>query len=368
MTEVAQQSKARRKEDFVDAFAPVIAEAVASAYKGATSDVQNKLRRVIDVWKDRSIFAAPIQEAIEARILGEPYRTILHQTFVANMLSTELDKARGAPKTSFGGSIFSSSSSIPSELTGLVAPQQNVTKLILSTKAAVNSADQEYNKNTDPQQQIPSAPVYAARLNGLLKTLANAEGAVAQCVKARKELIGALEKLLGENKTALATEEEQLSTLVTRKSTIEQKKQDVEFAIMRGLSDSDQSPHEGGASASPPPEPDRPEVEALTPPSALDEPDFYGNSPIAPQAEPLSPIERPSQSPVVDQQATFQSSAPGIEILSNLASQYQSVPVSLNGSNKRRRVDSAEEFPDLGNDDGIDADVAEMLKKESSAA
>lgn len=70
MTEVAQQSKARRKEDFVDAFAPVIAEAVASAYKGATSDVQNKLRRVIDVWKDRSIFAPPIQEAIEARIQG----------------------------------------------------------------------------------------------------------------------------------------------------------------------------------------------------------------------------------------------------------------------------------------------------------
>lgn len=285
------------------------------------------------------------------------------------MFLTELDKARGAPKTGFGGSIFSSSSSsTPSELTGLVAPQQNVTKLILSTKAAVNSAEQEYNKNTDPLQQVPSAPVYAARLNGLLKTLANAEGAVAQCVKARTELIGALEKLLGENKSALATEQEQLSTLVTRKATIEQKKQDVEFAIMRGLSDSDQSPHEGGASASPPPEPDRPEVEALTPPSNADEPDFYGNSPIAPRAEPLSPIGRPSQSPVVDQQASFQSSAPGIEMLSDLASQYQSVPVSLNGSNKRRRVDSAEEFPDLGNDDGIDADVAEMLQKESSAA
>ena len=38
------------------------------------------------------------------------------------------------------------------------------------------------------------------------------------------------------------------------------------------------------------------------------------------------------------------------------------------GSNKRRRVDStsssrgADDFPDLGADDGIDADVAEMLK------
>lgn len=67
---MAQQTKARRKDDFVDAFSPVIAEATANAYKGATSDIQNKLRRVIDVWKDRGIFATPIQEAIEARIQG----------------------------------------------------------------------------------------------------------------------------------------------------------------------------------------------------------------------------------------------------------------------------------------------------------
>lgn len=68
--EVAQQSKARRKDDFLIAFSPVIAEATATAYKGATSEVQQKLRRVVEVWRQRQIFEIPIQDAIESRIEG----------------------------------------------------------------------------------------------------------------------------------------------------------------------------------------------------------------------------------------------------------------------------------------------------------
>jgi regulator of Ty1 transposition protein 103 len=70
--EVAQQSKARRKDDFLIAFSPVIAEATATAYKGATNEVQQKLRRVVEVWRQRQIFELPIQEAIESRIDGMP--------------------------------------------------------------------------------------------------------------------------------------------------------------------------------------------------------------------------------------------------------------------------------------------------------
>ena len=68
--EVVQQSRIRHKEDFVIAFSPVVAEAAAVAYKGAPAEIQAKLRRVIDVWKDRTIFEAPIQAAIEARLNG----------------------------------------------------------------------------------------------------------------------------------------------------------------------------------------------------------------------------------------------------------------------------------------------------------
>jgi regulator of Ty1 transposition protein 103 len=75
--EVAQQSKVRKKEDFLIAFSPVIAEATATAYKGATNEVQQKLERVVQVWRERNIFELPIQEAIESRIEGKAPLSLL---------------------------------------------------------------------------------------------------------------------------------------------------------------------------------------------------------------------------------------------------------------------------------------------------
>ncbi|KAK5995850.1 hypothetical protein PT974_04268 [Cladobotryum mycophilum] len=329
--EVAQQSRIRHKEDFIIAFSPVIAEATSVAYKGSPTDIQAKLRRVIDVWKDRSIFEAPIQGAIEAR-LGE------------------LDKARAPPKTGFGGSPFSASSTVPNEFSPLINAHQTVAKLSTPLKATVTSASQEYEKQMDPSTAVPSAPVYAARLNGLLKTLASAESAVAECVKAREDLISGLEKMLDANREALESDKTAASELLTRKREIEEKKQQVEVAIMRALgpADSNGSPLEGEA-GNPAAEPDRPEMEALTPPSMDDEPVEPIDTSDDIPAQEITPDEQPG-------------TAPGIEMLSNLASSYQSLPISTNGSNKRRRVDDNGDFPDLGGDDGIDAEVAEMLK------
>lgn len=269
------------------------------------------------------------------------------------MLYTELDKARGVGKTGLGNSSIGGPA-VPSELAPLVTPAQNVSKLALSLKAKTTNAEQEYAKNTDPKQPTPSAPVYAARLNGLLKTLATAEGAVAECVKARTELIGALEKLLGTNKASLEAEQKQLAELAERKSAIEQKKADVEMAIMRGLADQAPATRDG-QSASPVPEPDRPEVEALTPPPVEDDADMYNTE----GTDSFEPV--PAQEPAIGQpqQPT------GLETLSSLASQYSAVPVSTNGTsgtNKRRKIDSADEIPDLG-EDGIDPNIDEMIRQ-----
>lgn len=272
---------------------------------------------------------------------------------------TDLDKARGGG-SSFGGSgsIFgrSTSTSIPPELASLATPQQNVSRLLLSTKSATSTADQDYDKLMAPDATVPSAPVYAARLNGLLKTLAQAEGAVDLCVKARQALVGELQKILDTNKASLASDEEQLANLRKRKIEVDDKKRDVEFAIMQGLPNDDPSPS-NGLSAHPDPEPEPPEIEALTPPP--NEPEI---------SEEAEQSRTPQFSPIVPQEATFQSTpAPGIEILSNLAAQYKSVPSGTNGSSKKRRLDDGDDFPDLGGDDGIDADVAEMLRKDSTS-
>ncbi|KAI0471910.1 RNA polymerase II-binding domain-containing protein [Xylariaceae sp. FL0804] len=338
--EVCQQSKARHKEEFLVAFSPSIAEGVATAYKGAPQDIQQRIRRVVDVWRERGVFEAPIQEAVEARI-------------------QDVDKARGTAKAGFGGSIFGSSASLPSELAPLMAPQQNVSKLLLTTKTAVGSANQDYDKLMGPGASVPSAPVYAARLSGLLKTLAQAEGAVEQCVKARRDLVNELQKILDANRTALIADEDQLETFMQRKGSVEDKKNEVERAIMAGLPNDEPYNPGTGLDELSAPEPDRPEVEALTPPPAES---------AVPQLPPDVMADDEEWSPELPQEATFPHPAvPGVEVLSNLATQHKSVHSMANGA-KKRRLDDGNDFPDLGGDDGIEADVVEMLRRESSGS
>ena len=45
-------------------------EASSAAYRGATQDIQQKLRRVIEVWRQRAIFDQTTQSAIENAING----------------------------------------------------------------------------------------------------------------------------------------------------------------------------------------------------------------------------------------------------------------------------------------------------------
>jgi regulator of Ty1 transposition protein 103 len=284
--------------------------------------------------------------------------------FATNANSSELDKTRSSGKR-LGGSIFSSntsSGSAPAELAPLIEPQQALTKSLPSTKTTVNTANQDYEKLTDPSATTPSAPVHAARLNGLLKTLANAEGAVAESIKARRALIEGLEKILGTNRAALAADEAQLSELSARRNEIDTKKKDVEDAIMRGFASNsnpgtpagpgDGSPGANQSPITPAPEPDRPEVEALTPPGY----------PQPPETEPVSELDLHANN---GSHAIQPPAGAGSDLLSSLSTSYAR-PASAASVKKRKLNDN--DFPDLGGDamDGLDADVAEMLWKDSN--
>jgi regulator of Ty1 transposition protein 103 len=270
---------------------------------------------------------------------------------------------------------------VPSDFAPLIEPQQTITKLVLSTKTSVNAANQDYEKLTDVSAVTPSPPVHAARLNGLLKTLANAEGAVAESIKARKILISALEKILDSNRTSLSGEEHLLSQLSTRRVEIDSKKREVEESIMRGFASSgspsgsitasDGSPAAGQTPGTPPSELDRPEVEALTPPG-------YTQPPAAEPVPGLDigtsnggskdsvPAQTPSQSPP----------AAGSDLLSSLATSstygaYARPASSASGNSaKKRKLNNGDEFPDFGGEDamdGLDADVAEMLRQDDGS-
>lgn len=68
--DVVQQSRARKKDEFPRTFAGVIAEAMEIAYRGSTTDVQSKLRRVFNVWRERSVFEPVVLGEIDRRLDG----------------------------------------------------------------------------------------------------------------------------------------------------------------------------------------------------------------------------------------------------------------------------------------------------------
>ncbi|GLA57171.1 regulation of nuclear pre-mRNA domain containing protein 1B [Aspergillus tubingensis] len=350
--EVAQQSRARRKEDFLIAFSPIIAEATAIAYKGSSNDIQQKIRRVVEVWRQRSIFELPIQEAVEARV-------------------DEIDKSRSTGKKPLlGGSLFSSSSgSTPSELQPLVPLQVAVSKATVASTASATAANAEYDKMHDPNTPLPTPPVHAARLSQLLKALANAESSVSEVIKSRTALIEGLEKLLATNRSALSKEQSMVAQLTERKSETEATKREVEDGIMRGLS-AENSPAINHGDAGPEGEPiSRPEVEALTPPPV----------------EAITPVGSPKQAA---QDSDFSAVPPQPQILGGFTlpgfgspadsslSAAGFPPAGLgehqtDGSNglhaKRRKVTHEEEdYAQFAGGD-LDADVAELLKQEGDA-
>lgn len=135
---------------------------------------------------------------------------------------------------------------------------------------------------------------------------------------------------------------------------IDNKKRDVEESIMRGFATNsnpstpvvDGSPGQQNSPLTPgaAPELDRPEVEALTPPGY----------PQPPAVEPVPEFDLSASTTVVQ--------PAGSDLLSSLSHPYHG-----GGSAKKRKLSTGNEFPDLGGDamDGLDEDVAEMLRRDS---
>ncbi|EHY57996.1 hypothetical protein ABEF92_002830 [Exophiala dermatitidis] len=310
VNDIVQNARARKRTEFPDAFSPLMAEAIQTAYRSSPADVQGKIRRVVEVWRTRNVFEAPILEAIEARI-------------------DEIDKSKGSggKKTLMGNSLFSSSAStgMPKELETLAPLQIAVTKETISARPAIDAAQAEYTKLNDPAAVLPSPPVHAARLSGLIKSLAAAESSVSASIKARKALVADLERILEINKAALAKDEQTYLDLQSRKISTEAKKREVEDSIIRGLSAVDSSAEApsapggvhspgldnngtgGGAGAG---FVERPEIEELTPEPEFPETDFAsGNGGPFDHSNQAAPqqttSDRPSNPAVAEALAGF---------------------------------------------------------------
>ena len=232
--------------------------------------------------------------------------------------------------------------------------------------------------------------MHAARLSALVKSLASAESAVSESIKARRNLIEGLEKIIETNRAALATEEAQKDLLATRKISTEAKKRDVEDGIMRGLS-AESTPvaaHGSPISGSktngnavspidnPSVEPERPHIEELTPPppesrteeTASPTPATTITNTLKQDAPPFSSSD-PRLAPPPPSTAPHPTA--GADLLSSLSMPQTRPYAGLEHSSpqqKKRKLGS-DDYPDFGAGEDamadLDEDVAELLRAES---
>lgn len=270
VNDIVQNALSRKRSEFPNALAPLMPEACQIAYKSATPDVQNKLRRVIDVWVTRNVFDPSIIKAIQNRL-------------------EDVDKTKGSSgkKSLIGNSLFSptSSTSMPKELESLGPLQTTLNKAEFASKPLVDAAQSEHEKTSDAKNQ-PSLPVYAANLSSLIKKLSAAEASLNETVNAQRALIAEMERLVAASKAALLKNEKILSNLQENRTAAEFNKREVEDSIMQGLGTED------GDFAMP--GNDRPDVEALTP-----EPDTgFSSHASGPNLDP-EPIQPASRNPAL---------------------------------------------------------------------
>lgn len=371
----------RKKEEFLRAYEPIIAEAASIAYKGSPSDTQNKIRRVVEVWRQRQIFAQPVQQNIEKAM-------------------NDIDSSKSVGrKPALGGSLFSSSA-VPAELTPVAPLATSVNKADLTAKPAVATANQEYEKVTNPNYIIPSAPVHAAGLSTLVKKLAVAEGAVADSIKARQALITGLETLLSSQKSKLTADTTLVTDLRTRKGAIESRKRAVEDAILQGLSAIEtnrisaaplpvatSSPTPAGGSAA-----QKPEIEELTPPPMESFTPVGSPQQSAAQVEPVPDIgddvlPTPVSNPIIPETAPAPGNTSSLPAFATAVSNDVNIPHDLLKSlqharpgqeggvygqhayesmTKKRKMSRGGEdewaaFQGDGDMDGIDGKISELI-------
>lgn len=239
--EVVQQSRARKKEEFLNAFTPVIVDAIRDAYAKVNSDLRNKIRRVVGVWRQRNIFSVNVLDALESSM-------------------DQINKGKSsAPSAARKAAPIAG---LPTEISKLVNSQQQLNAALSSTGLAVGSALNEYTQLID-NEALPAPPVYAARLVQLLRTLENAVSNAGAAVAIRQDIVKQLDTLLAVNKASLESEINQVKDLEKRQQKANETRAEVEAMILNNMGENSG----GNRSTTPVEEPPSPDFEALTPPA-----------------------------------------------------------------------------------------------------
>ncbi|QSL65669.1 hypothetical protein MERGE_002982 [Pneumocystis wakefieldiae] len=208
--DVTQQSKARKREEFVNAFSTVIAEAMENAYRHGTQDVQNRLKHVVNVWEQRNVFSENVIMDVNKRL---------------EIAEKSVKKSLSGGK--LGGSL---KLSLAPELSKINILYHSLIESISSSSLAIGSSFGFYSQLIETEVTSAS-PLYVSKLFQLLESLKLSYNTSKAAILVREDIIKQLEALLEENNSMLSKENEQLNEIQKKIDHVNDIKQQVEKMI-----------------------------------------------------------------------------------------------------------------------------------------
>lgn len=192
--EVSQQSRAKKRNEYPDAFGQVIPGAVEHILRHVPADVQGKIRRVVDVWRQRAVFSPDVL----LRLNG-----VVKETAIGSGAAAVAAKPVQAT---------------PAALRQLTTSYQTLDELMASMSLSAGTTDillgmaDEATADIDP------------KLDQVVASIDNVEKLMRSAAAARDEVISHLRSLLEVNEAARADQQDQAAAWVAKREAVEERR------------------------------------------------------------------------------------------------------------------------------------------------
>ncbi|CAK7899950.1 regulator of Ty1 transposition protein 103 [[Candida] anglica] len=211
--DVVQQARHKRKSEFIRNFAEVLPNVFNRVYPSIVDSTRPKVVRLIDVWEQRSVFAASeIKE--------------LRRAIELSKRNKRLDDVKDDQQDDTNGSSVSGGNQIT------IAPEINLANTTLNHINQLNDSNQSILQQislqskthlpTDPSasDNLPSPRIYISKLNVLDKLCITATSNINTIKKERQSLLQQLESLVQIVNNALETDDSKLALVQKTKDRL----------------------------------------------------------------------------------------------------------------------------------------------------
>ncbi|CAG8553279.1 4177_t:CDS:2 [Paraglomus brasilianum] len=216
--DVCQNSR-RKGPEFIEAFRNVVPEAIEHAFRRATSDMQTRIRRVINVWEERQVFEKELIYEIKGRLSSQRQAQIPDNA-LSRHTNTSPSSAAVSENDNFHESVNILYSDLPPNYTVMLRTAQMVTK----SRENISSNETDLLKKWSDAvaEEKAESDVFSRQIDDLFALLQSQRDSVTKNISGRRELIGLLNGLVKDEEAKLEQDEK---SLIKWQDNIEQLKE-----------------------------------------------------------------------------------------------------------------------------------------------